>query len=146
MECIVKHFQELTTEELFLIYKLRVSVFVVEQQCPYQEVDDFDRLAYHVFFRDQEGLQAYLRVLPRGTVFPEVSIGRVISVHRRQGIGSQLLDKGIETARDKFGAGTILIEAQTYAKPFYERAGFIQTSDEFLEDGIPHIQMRLDIH
>lgn len=146
MECIVKHFQELTTEELFLIYKLRVSVFVVEQQCPYQEVDDFDRQAYHVFFRDQEGLQAYLRVLPRGTVFPEVSIGRVISVHRRQGIGSQLLDKGIETARDKFGAGTILIEAQTYVKPFYERAGFIQTSDEFLEDGIPHIQMRLDIH
>ena len=146
MECIVKHFQELTTEELFLIYKLRVSVFVVEQQCPYQEVDDFDRQAYHVFFRDQEGLQAYLRVLPRGAVFPEVSIGRVISVHRRQGIGSQLLDKGIETARDKFGAGTILIEAQTYAKPFYERAGFIQTSDEFLEDGIPHIQMRLDIH
>lgn len=145
MECIVKHFQELTTEELFLIYKLRVSVFVVEQQCPYQEVDDFDRQAYHVLFQNQEGLQGYLRVLPQGTVFPEVSIGRVISVKRRCGIGSQLLTKGIETAKEKFDAKTILIEAQTYAKPFYERAGFKQTSEEFLEDGIPHIQMQLDI-
>ena len=80
MECIVKHFSQLTADELFLIYKLRVSVFVVEQNCPYQEVDDFDREAYHVFFRDEEGLQAYLRVLPGGTVFPEVSIG---AGHRR---------------------------------------------------------------
>lgn len=143
MECIVKHFFELTCEELFAIYKLRVSVFVVEQHCPYQEVDDFDRQAYHVFFRDAEGLQAYLRVLPGGTVFPEVSIGRVIAVKRRCGIGSRLLAEGIRVAKEKFGAEEIVIEAQTYAKPFYERAGFRQTSEEFLEDGIPHIQMRL---
>ena len=142
MECIVKHFSQLTADELFLIYKLRVSVFVVEQNCPYQEVDDFDREAYHVFFRDEEGLQAYLRVLPGGTVFPEVSIGRVIAVKRRCGIGSRLLAEGIRTAKEKLHAKTIRIEAQTYAKPFYERAGFRQTSAEFLEDGIPHIRMR----
>ena len=145
METVVKHFSALSTDELFAIYKLRVSVFVVEQNCSYQEVDDYDKVAYHVFFRDEAGLQGYLRVLPGGTVFPEPSIGRVIAVQRRCGVGSRLLALGIRTAKEKFGAGEIVIEAQIYAKPFYERAGFIQTSDEFLEDGIPHIEMRLKL-
>ena len=111
MELVVKHFRELSAEELFDIYKLRVSVFVVEQACPYQEVDDADKLAYHVFLKDADGIQAYLRVLPEKDVFDEVSIGRV------------------------------KIEAQTYAKGLYEKAGFVQSSEEFLEDGIPHVQM-----
>ena len=78
MELFVKHFSELTAQELYEIYRLRVSVFVVEQECCYQEVDDADENAYHVWLRDKDGIEAYARVLPRGATFPEVSIGRVI--------------------------------------------------------------------
>ena len=75
MELFVKHFSELTAQELYEIYRLRVSVFVVEQKCCYQEVDDADKDAYHVWLRDEDGIEAYARVLPRGATFPEVSIG-----------------------------------------------------------------------
>ena len=143
MELIVKHFDELTTRELFEILKLRVAVFVVEQNCPYQEVDEKDRGAYHVWLQDDGGIRAYLRVLDRGVSFPEASIGRVIAVQRRQGLGTRIVREGIRVAREKFGADAITIEAQTYAAKLYENLGFCQTSEEFLEDGIPHIQMQL---
>lgn len=141
MELTGKHFSELTTEELFDIYKLRVSVFVVEQSCPYQEVDSADKTAYHIWLKEDGELLAYLRVLPRGVVREEVSLGRVIAVRRRCGLGSRILAAGIRTAVEQFGADCIVIEAQTYARGLYEKAGFVQTSEEFLEDGIPHIQM-----
>ena len=141
MELTGKHFSELTTEELFDIYKLRVSVFVVEQSCPYQEVDSTDKTAYHIWLKEDGELLAYLRVLPRGAVREEVSLGRVIAVRRRCGLGSRILAAGIRTAVERFGADCIVIEAQTYARGLYEKAGFVQTSEEFLEDGIPHIQM-----
>ena len=143
MELIVKHFDELTTRELFEILKLRVAVFVVEQNCPYQEVDEKDRGAYHVWLQDDGGIRAYLRVLDRGVSFPEASIGRVIAVQRRQGLGTRIVREGIRVAREKFGADAITIEAQTYAAKLYENLGFCQTSEEFLEDGIPHIRMEL---
>lgn len=142
MELIVKHFNELTTDELWEIYKLRVSVFVVEQNCAYQDVDSFDREAYHVFLRDDEGIRAYMRVLPRGTVYDEVLIGRVIAVKRRCGLGTKIVRAGIETAIEKFGAETILVDAQSYARELYAKQGFVQISDEFLEDGIPHVKMK----
>lgn len=82
MKLIVKHFSELTAEELFKIYKLRVSVFVVEQKCPYQEVDDADKAAYHIWLEDENGIEAYARILPEGTAFPTVAIGRVIAAKR----------------------------------------------------------------
>ena len=145
MELVVKHFGELTAEELYEIYRLRVSVFVVEQNCPYQEVDEKDRGAYHVWLRDDGGIRAYLRVLDRGVSFPEASIGRVIAVQRRQGLGTRIVREGIRVAREKFGADAITIEAQTYAAKLYENLGFCQTSEEFLEDGIPHIQMQLKL-
>ena len=145
MELIVKHFDELTTSELFEILKLRVAVFVVEQNCPYQEVDEKDRGAYHVWLQDDGGIRAYLRVLDRGVSFPEASIGRVIAVQRRQGLGTRIVREGIRVAREKFGADAITIEAQTYAAKLYENLGFCQTSEEFLEDGIPHIQMQLKL-
>ena len=141
MELTGKHFSELTTEELFDIYKLRVSVFVVEQSCPYQEVDSADKTAYHIWLKEDGELLAYLRVLPRGVVREEVSLGRVIAVRRRCGLGRRILAAGIRTAVEQFGADCIVIEAQTYARGLYEKAGFVQTSEEFLEDGIPHIQM-----
>lgn len=145
MRLCVKRFQELTTDELLDILKLRISVFVVEQKCPYQEVDEYDRKACHVWFQDEDGIQAYLRVLDQGTVFDCVSIGRVIAVKRRCGLATKLLREGIQVARDVFQADAIALEAQTYARGLYEKVGFRQVSDEFLEDGIPHIQMRLDL-
>lgn len=143
MELVVKHFEELSAEELFEIYKLRVSVFVVEQNCPYQEVDDADKAAYHVYLKDETGIQAYLRVLPAGATFEDPSIGRVIAVKRRRGLGTQIVSAGIQVARERMGAARIVIEAQVYARKLYENAGFVQSSAEFLEDGIPHIQMTL---
>lgn len=143
MELCVKRFDQLTLDELYDIMELRVAVFVVEQTCPYPEIDGRDKGAYHVFLRDETGIQAYLRVLDRGVSFPEVSIGRVIAVKRRQGLGTEILRAGIRTAVEKFGADAIRIEAQTYARSLYEKQGFRQVSEEFLEDGIPHIQMLL---
>lgn len=145
MELVVKHFSELSAEELFEIYKLRVSVFIVEQECPYQDVDDADRSAYHVWLRDEDGIEAYARVLPAGVAFPTAAFGRVIAVKRRCGLGTKIVAAAIETARDKLGADRITIEAQVYARSLYENLGFRQTSEEFLEDGIPHIQMQLEL-
>lgn len=141
MELIVKHFDELTARELFELYKLRVSVFVVEQSCPYQEVDDADRVSYHVWLRDENGIAACLRVIPAGVSFEDVSIGRVIAVRRRCGLGTRIVAEGLRVAQEKLGAQRVTIEAQTYARALYENLGFRQTSEEFLEDGIPHIRM-----
>ena len=145
MEIIVKHFSQLSAQELFEIYKLRVSVFVVEQHCPYQEVDDADKAAYHVWLQDEDGIEAYARVLPQGAAFRSAAIGRVIAVKRRRGLGSRVVAAAIDVAASKFNADKITIEAQVYARGLYEKLGFRQTSDEFLEDGIPHIQMQLEL-
>lgn len=142
MELIVKHFSELSAEELFEVYKLRISVFVVEQKCPYQEADDADRAAYHLWLRDEGGIVAYARVLPPGVTFPTASIGRVIAVKRHCGMGSKIVAAAIRVAETELHAEKITIEAQVYARSLYEKLGFRQTSEEFLEDGIPHIQMQ----
>ena len=139
-----KKFQELTTEELYRLMRLRVSVFVVEQNCPYMELDDLDQDAIHIWLEDEDGIQAYLRIMDRGAESEYISIGRVIAVKRRCGMGSQILAEGIKAAKDIFDADSIYLEAQTYAKKFYEKQGFRQISEEFLLDGIPHIKMLLE--
>ena len=101
MELIVKHFSELSAEELFEIYKLRISVFVVEQNCPYQEADDADRAAYHVWLKDETGIKAYARVLPPGVTFDSAAIGRVIAVKRRCGLGSKIVAAAVNIAKEK---------------------------------------------
>lgn len=145
MELIIKHFRDLSADELLDICKVRVSVFVVEQNCPYQEIDEADRSAYHIYMKNEEGICAYLRVLPKGVIFDDVSIGRVLTVKRRCGLGSKILSVGINTAKEKFNATRIVIGAQVYARGLYEKAGFVQSSDEYLEDGIPHIHMILTL-
>lgn len=143
MELIIKHFKDLTTNELFNIYKLRISVFVVEQNCPYQEVDDIDKNAYHLYLIEDNDILAYARVFSIDD--STMAIGRVIATRRRCGLGSNILQTAINLAKEQNLAKMIIIEAQTYAKPFYEKQGFYQISDEFLEDGIPHIKMKLDL-
>lgn len=143
MKLYIKTFNELTLEELYDILRLRVEVFVVEQNCPYEEVDGLDKDAIHVYYKDDDELIAYLRVLDRGVENEDVAIGRVIAKNRRQGLGTLILKEGIKAAKEIFDADAIYIEAQSYAKKFYENLGFVQTSDEFLLDGIAHIKMRL---
>ena len=141
MELSIKHFSELTAAELHEIYHSRVAVFVVEQNCPYQEVDEADRHAYHITLREGGELLAYLRVVEAEVLHEEVTIGRVLSLKRRKGYASLLLKEGVQLAEKKLGAALIRIEAQTYAMPLYEQAGFVASGEEYLEDGIPHVTM-----
>ena len=141
MKTYVKTFNELTLDELYEILKVRVDVFVVEQNCPYSELDGIDKEAYHVFLKDEDEITAYLRVFKD----EDVRIGRVLSKRRRQGFGTLLLKEGIRVAKEKLNAEKIVIEAQVYARKMYEKLGFVQVSGEFLEDGIPHIKMVLEI-
>ena len=144
MDLVVKRFEELSVEEIYKILQVRVEVFVVEQNCVYHEIDDKDKYSYHVFLKDDTGIKAYLRVIDKGVSFEDVSIGRVLTLKRGCGLGNIILLEGIKVAKEKMNANRIKIEAQSYAKEFYEKAGFKQVSEEFLEDGIPHIQMVLD--
>ena len=103
MDFFCKHFTQLTRDELFELYKLRVAVFIVEQQCAYPEVDDADKSAYHLWLRSEEGIQAYLRLLPPHTTFDTVSIGRVIAVKRRQGLGGRIVARASAPPRRSSG-------------------------------------------
>ena len=145
MELHVKMYEELTADELYEILKLRASVFVVDQNCAYLDVDGRDKKACHVFYTDEKGIKSYLRVLDKGVFFNEVCIGRVISVKRRCGYGTMVLKEGIKAAKEKFGAEKVAVEAQTYARGLYEKLGFRQVSEEFLDEGIPHVKMELDL-
>ena len=142
MELVRKRFRELSTDELFEIYKLRSAVFVAEQNCPYQDVDDFDRDAIHMLLLEEGRILAYLRLLPAGTAAGEVSIGRVVAAERRRGYATRLVREALDTAVTELSADTVVLEAQTYARELYEKLGFVAVSDEFLLDGIPHVKMR----
>ena len=141
MDLYIKAFQDLTVDELFEILRLRIAVFVVEQRCPYQEADDIDKKALHVYFTEEGKIAAYLRVFPDPAEPAAARIGRVIAVKRRRGLGTKILQAGMDAAKTKLGASKIIVEAQTYTRGLYEKQGFVQTSEEFLEDGIPHIRM-----
>ena len=142
MELITRTFHQLSTEELYDIMVLRSEVFVVEQNCVYLDPDGIDKDSLHVFLRDEEGILAYARLFVKSKDPLTVQIGRVVSGVRRKGYGTVVLRECVRQAEDFFGAEEIVLEAQTYARPFYEAEGFVQTSEEFLEDGIPHICMK----
>ena len=143
MELKVKTFAQLSNTELYAILKLRVDVFVVEQACPYPEIDGRDEDSLHVWLGEDGEILAYLRVLDRGVESEYVSIGRVIAARRRQGLGSEIMKAGIRVAQEHFHAEAIYLEGQVYAQGFYENLGFRQISEPYLEDNIPHIKMLL---
>lgn len=145
MGLVIKHFNELTNEELYDILKARVDVFVVEQKCPYPEIDGKDKDAYHMVLRDEHGIAAYLRVLKSGVSFPEPALGRILTTRRGEGLGTLIVSEGIKFAEEKLGAEKIRIEAQVYAKGFYEKLGFRQCSKPFMDDGVEHIEMILEL-
>ena len=137
-----KRFDEFTTQELYELLRIRTDVFVVEQNCVYQDMDYDDQAAIHLWLTDEaDRIVALCRVCPAGTHMEEVSIGRVITTERGKGYGKQIMLAGIEAAKEHFGAKRIDIEAQEYAKGFYEQVGFRQSSEQFILDGIPHIKM-----
>ena len=143
MECIVKTFDELTAREVYEILQVRTAVFVVEQTCPYQEVDGVDYDAYHVYLRDDRGIRAYLRAFRKDATTAQM--GRVMTLDRGEGLGMAVLQAGIQTVRERMDVEKIFIEAQTYTIDFYGKVGFRVTGEEFLEDGIPHVPMTLEL-
>ena len=141
MQFLVKKFHELTVEELYEILRARAEIFVVEQNCVYQDLDGIDKDAYHICLYDNGELVAYLRVIDKGKRLDEVSLGRVITIKRKQGYGKAIMEKGCQVAKEKFNAKKVKIGAQVQAQKFYEKVGFVPVSGHYLEDGIPHIYM-----
>lgn len=144
LDLVVKRFDELDLREYHELLKLRCAVFVVEQESPYQEVDDADTESIHTYLRDAEGaIAAYARVVPAGITHPTCSIGRVIAAQRGAGLGRRIMEEAIRIARDDLGADALTIEAQVQARGFYEKLGFMQSSEEFDDAGVAHIEMKL---
>lgn len=137
-----KHFNELTTAEFFAIAKLRVAVFVVEQNCSYQEIDEIDKEAWHVWLTAETGeIAAYGRVYGNQS---SSHLGRVLvnEAYRGQHLGNHLLEELLAVAQEHFPQAPVVISAQAHLQNFYGNFGFQPISDVYLEDGIPHIEMR----
>lgn len=144
MNWYTKSFTELSIDELYKILQLRSAVFVVEQDCPYQDIDDKDRDAIHLWNVDQEGtITAYCRLLPAGISYKEPSIGRVATALniRNTGVGRIMMQKAISCIYDTWNLPAIRISAQLYLSRFYTSLGFEQVGEPYLEDNIPHIEM-----
>ncbi|ASZ08542.1 MULTISPECIES: GNAT family N-acetyltransferase [Enterococcus] len=138
----VKTFDELTTKEFYMLVKERIAVFVVEQNCPYQEVDEIDPEALHTFLTDEQGnVAAYTRIYKEEDA---VHFGRVLVAkeHRQSGLGKQIVQRTLEVIEQKYPNTPIIIGAQDYLRSFYESFGFNAISDVYLEDDIPHIDMK----
>lgn len=138
-----KYFHELTTAELYEILRVRVKIFVVEQHCAYQEPDGKDLESLHIFYEENGQVLAYLRAFVKDR--DTVQMGRVLTLHHGTGLGGKLLRVGIEQIREKMDPKRIDIEAQCYARGYYARAGFVECSEPYLEDGIPHVRMTLKL-
>ena len=139
----LKSFEELTVHELYAILQLRIEVFIVEQNCPFQDADNKDQLAWHLMGWQQDQLSAYTRIVPPGISYEFPSIGRVVTspAARKGGLGRLLMQQSIIETEKMYGGSAIRIGAQLYLTKFYESLGFIKSSDVYLEDGIEHIEM-----
>ena len=141
----IKKFEELTNSELYNLLKERTLVFVVEQNCPYLEVDGKDPFSYHLFKEEEGEIVAYLRVVPAGVSYQEASIVRVFvkKEYRGQGIAGELLSRGLNYIQNELKETNVKIQAQDYLRKFYSSFGFQAVSDTYLEDNIPHVDMLL---
>jgi len=139
----IKTFQELTTQELYDVLQLRSEVFVVEQDCVYQDIDGKDQNALHVIGYKDDKAVAYTRVFKPGYYFEEASIGRVVvkDTERDYKYGYDIMKASVEAIKNHYKVSTIKISAQTYLKRFYNNLEFFEVGEEYLEDGIPHIAM-----
>ena len=143
MEVIIKNFFDLTNIELYELLSLRSEVFIVEQNCIYQDIDFKDKLALHVLLKKNKKLIGYSRLFKPGDYFKDSSIGRIVIIkeYREKGYGEELMKISIESINKYFKKKKIHISAQAYLKKFYKKFNFKVTGEEYLEDGIPHIKM-----
>ena len=143
MNIVIKYFHELTTQELYNILQLRSEVFVVEQNCIYQDIDQKDQKAVHIFFIENNKTIAYSRIFNEGEYFENPSIGRVVVKKEKRGteLGKKIMEEGAKYIKENYLNKNIEISAQKYLKEFYTNLGYKFTGNEYLEDGIPHIRM-----
>lgn len=147
MQFAVYSFNELSVKQLHSIYYLRTKVFVVEQNCAYQDADEKDLKAFHLLMNHQDTLIGYCRILPPGVSYPECAIGRVVidPAYRKKKLGIELMKRSIQQAVELFDCQIIVISAQTYLLNFYGNLGFVPQGETYLEDDISHIKMRLTL-
>lgn len=148
MKWILKKYNDLTLDEFHDILQLRIDVFVVEQNCPYPELDNKDKKAFHLLGKDKNSnIVAYTRIFKPGDYYKEAAFGRVVvdQDFRNQKLGYKLIEQTIDKVEQLFGKTPIKIGAQTHLKKFYEFFDFQQVGDEYIEDGIPHIYMLASI-
>ena len=143
LKTVVKSFEQLDTTELYNLLQLRSEVFVVEQDCVYQDMDGKDQKALHVLGYHNNILTAYTRIFPPGDYFEQASIGRVVvrESERQHRYGYDIMKASIEAVENYYNSSIIKISAQTYLKRFYNNLNFFEVGEEYLEDGIPHIAM-----
>ena len=142
----IKHYNDLSINEFHDIIALRLEAFVVEQNCAYLDLDGKDKKSYHLICRNGKGdVVATARVLPPGIAYKDAAIGRVVIEEeiRGHGIGHDLMDRCIQFAISEFGGAPIRISAQKHLEKYYEKHDFKSTGEEYLEDGIPHVEMLL---
>ncbi|OHW63477.1 putative acyltransferase [Andreesenia angusta] len=139
----IKKFDELSTRELYDILKKREEVFIVEQKCPYPDCDGKDLESYHMLYKDGEKLVGYLRILPKGLSYDEISLGRILidSSYREQKLGSRMVKKALEFVETVLCENRVRISAQLYLLNFYSSLGFESVGSPYEEDWIPHIEM-----
>lgn len=147
MNSYIKKFELLSTEELYAILQLRCQVFVVEQNCPYLDIDgENDKLALHLLIYQDNLLAGYCRIIPPQTYDQKVAIGRVVILpaYRGFGLARKMMDMALNYCHSHYQNQTIYVQAQDYLKDFYASLGFVAISDVYLEDNIPHIDMIMD--
>tara|TARA_B100000900_G_scaffold1673_1_gene1470 strand:+ start:2107 stop:2553 length:447 start_codon:yes stop_codon:yes gene_type:complete len=143
----VKTFNELENNELYQILRLRAEIFVVEQNCIYQDMDNKDQRAVHIYYKEKNIITAYTRILKGGDYYENPSIGRVLVSKKNRGkeLGKEIMIKSIKYIKDNFKEKKIELSAQQYLDKFYKELGFYKKGKEYLEDGIPHQKMFLDL-
>ena len=142
---IIKTFEQLNKAELYEIIQLRIAVFIIEQDCPYQDLDGVDDQCLHMWVEEDGEIASYLRINPAGCRFTEPSLGRIVTkmAHRNKGLAEIVINKAIEVLCTEQPTA-IRISAQSHLENYYEKFGFIKASEEYLEDNIPHIEMLRD--
>ena len=147
MKTYIKTFDYLSNTEIYQILRLRSEVFVVEQECIYQDIDNKDKKAVHIFLKEKNEIIAYSRVFNKKEYFENPSIGRVVVANKRRmyGVGKKIMKISIDHIKKNIKAKSIEISAQKYLKKFYSNLGFVQEGEEYLEDNIPHLRMFLII-
>lgn len=142
MKFEIKKFNELSILELYAILRLRVEIFVVEQDCPYQDLDNKDQSAYHLIVKDNNEIVGVLRILPEGVSYKEMAIGRLVvkKSHRGQGIALKMMSYAIDFIVNDLNKSKIRLSGQAYLIDFYQKLGFKRVSEVYLEDGINHYE------